>query len=54
MVKGITKSINIIQNDQHHSIGLMDFKINNKIEMESIFSTAFNKFKFKDYCPHVF
>ena len=32
----------------------MDFKINNKIEMESIFSATFNKFKFKDYSPHVF
>lgn len=54
MVNGIYKSVNINANDKYHILSKLDFKFHNKLEMESVFSTAFNRCKFKDYAPHVF
>jgi hypothetical protein len=54
MINGIYKSVNINANDKYHILSKIDFKIHNKLEMESVFSTAFNRCKFKDYAPHVF
>jgi hypothetical protein len=54
MISGIYKSIVITANDKYTIPSKIDFKIHNKLEIEAVFSTAFNKCKFKDYAPHVF
>ena len=54
MITGISKSINITQDDKYHLLSKYDFKFHNKIEMEAVYGTAFKKCKFKDYAPYVF
>jgi len=54
MINGIQKSLLMAVNDRDHSLTKLDFKMHNKLEMEAIFSTAFNRIKFKDYSPRVF
>ena len=54
MISGIHKSLNIVAMDKYHAISKYDFKSHNKIEIEAVYSTQFNKCKFKDYAPYVF
>lgn len=54
MINGIQKSLSMVMNEKDHTVSKIDFKMHNKLEMESIFSTAFNRVKFKDYAPRVF
>lgn len=54
MINGIQKSLLMAVNDRDHSLTLLDFKMHNKLEMEAIFSTAFDRIKFKDFAPRVF
>ncbi len=51
MISGIYKSINISSGEKNSILSKLDFKIHNKLELEAVFSTAFNKCKFKDYAP---
>lgn len=54
MITGIQKSLNINSSDKYSIPTKVDFKMHNKLEIEAVFSTAFNRCKFKDFAPHVF
>lgn len=54
MITGIYKSISMNASDKYSIPTKGDFKIHNKLEIEAVFSTAFNRCKFKDFAPHVF
>ena len=54
MVSGIQKSVNIIKTDKYKPLNKYDFTMHNKIEIQAMYSTKFNKCKFKDYAPFVF
>lgn len=54
MVSGIQKSLNIVAGESYHVLSKNDFKFHNKIQIDSIYSSSFQKCKFKDYMPYVF
>lgn len=54
MISGIIKSMNIISNDKFRILNKFDFKMHNKIEIQSLTKNMFVKCKFKDYAPYVF
>lgn len=54
VVQGIIKSVSVISVERYHLVNDIDFKIHNKIEMQSVFRNIFERCKFKDYCPFVF
>lgn len=54
MITGIQKSLAIVQSEPHKMLSSLDFKVHNKLEVEAVLSTAFNRCKFKDYAPFVF
>ena len=54
MVTGISKSLSITNDEKYHIITQKDFKMKNKIEIDSIFNKNFENCKFVDYCPYVF
>ena len=54
MISGIQKSISIINNERFRILNSLDFKLHNKIEMQSIAPKYFVKCKFKDFAPNVF
>jgi hypothetical protein len=54
VVQGIIKSISVISVEKYHIVNDIDFRIHNKIEMQSVFRNVFERCKFKDYCPFVF
>ena len=54
LVNGIQKSIYITKADMYKLLDKYDFSLKNKIEMKAVYSTKFDKCKFKDYAPYVF
>lgn len=54
VVQGIYKSLSIIQVEKCHVLNEVDFKMHNKISMQSVFRSAFKRCKFKDFSPFVF
>lgn len=54
MISGIHKSLSIVAFDKCHTIKKSNFKFHNKIEIEAVYSSQFDKCKFKDYAPYVF
>ena len=54
MIDGIQKSLLMVMNERDLLLTKIDFKIHNKLELESVFSNDFDRIKFKDYSPRVF
>lgn len=54
LITGISKTINIINDDQNHVVSDYDYKFHNIIQLESPYSNIFNRCKFKDNFPYVF
>lgn len=54
MISGIHKSLYIGLIDKYHVLNKNDFKFHNEIQLQAIYTTQFDKCKFKDYAPYVF